>query len=218
MDYGKSFTYVFEDDNWISKFLVGVVVSLVPIVNLAGYGYMVELLKNVRDGVENPLPDWDDFGKFFVDGLKYLAGLLVYLIPVILLSFAIIPIAIAADAVGTPDEALGGVLFLFYCGIFILTFLPMLFYPALFVQFAKNDEIMDMLRIGDIWQLVKEDLGNYIIILLMVFFVLSFIVSLGMIACFIGIFFTAWWGQLASAHMFGQFAKPKEKPAESAAF
>src|SRR5210317_1391292 len=104
MDYGKSFTFVFEDEKWISKFAVGVIISLVPIVNFAGYGYMVQLLKNVRDGEENPLPEWDDFGKFFVDGLKFLAGYLIYFIPIILLSFFMIPVAIAADAGGVNDD------------------------------------------------------------------------------------------------------------------
>ena len=76
MDYGKSFTFVFEDEKWISKFAVGVLITLVPILNFATYGYVIQLLKNVRDGEEKPLPEWDDFGKFFVDGLKFLAGYL----------------------------------------------------------------------------------------------------------------------------------------------
>ena len=56
MDYGKSFTFLFEDDNWISKFAIGVVITLIPIVNFATYGYVIQLLQNVRDGQERPLP------------------------------------------------------------------------------------------------------------------------------------------------------------------
>jgi hypothetical protein len=213
MDYGKSFTFIFEDEKWISKFLVGVVISLVPIVNFAGYGYMVQLLKNVRDGVEEPLPEWDDFGKLLVDGLKFLAGFLVYLIPVILLSFAIIPFSIAADSFGSSGDAFGLVAIMVSCLILLFSFLPLLIYPALFIQFAKNDQIGDMFKLGEMWEMIKADSGNYIIILLLVLFVLGFIASFGILACFIGVFFTAWWAQLASAHMIGQLAQPKEKPA-----
>ena len=212
MDYGKSFTYLFEDEKWISKFLVGVVISLVPIVNFATYGYMLQIVKNVRDSEEHPLPEWDDFGKLFVDGLKFLAGFLVYMAPVILLSFSISIFAIALDAVGASGDAFGVAMTLLTCLIILFSFLPLLLYPALYVQFAKDDQIGDMFKLNDMWNLIKADAGNYIIILLMIFFVLAFIASFGMLLCFVGIFLTAWWAQLASAHMIGQFARPKEKP------
>lgn len=216
MDYGKSFTFLFDDEKWISKFLVGVVISLVPIVNLAGYGYMVRLIKNVRDGQEIVLPEWDDFGKYFMDGLKFVAGLLIYLIPVLILSFLTIPLAIGADATGSADAAFGAGLFLISCLIIVFSLLPMLIYPLLFIQLAKEDQFVDMFRFAEMWDFVRADLGNYIIILLFVFFIVSLIASIGIIACFIGVFFTAWWGQLIAAHLFGQFARPKEKPAEAA--
>ena len=212
MDYGKSFTYVFADDKWISKFLVGVVIMLVPIVNFAGYGYMLQIIKNVRDHEELVLPEWDDFGKFFVDGLKFVAGMLVYYIPVILLSFATIPFAIAVESSGSSGDAIGVAMMLVSCLIFVFSFLPMLIYPALFIQFAKEDQIGDMFKFSDMWELIKSDGGNYLIVLLMIFFVLSFIASFGILLCFVGVFLTAWWSQLATAHMIGQLARPKEKP------
>ncbi|NCF68459.1 MAG: DUF4013 domain-containing protein [Chloroflexi bacterium] len=213
MDYGKSLTFVFEDERWISKFAVGVLVTLVPIINFATYGYMVQLLKNVRDGHEYPLPEWDDFGKFFVDGLKFLAGFLVYMVPVILLSFFIIPIAIAAESGGGTGDALAVAMMCISCLVILLSFLPMLLYPALYIQYAKEDQISDMFRFAEMWELFKADSANYLIILLMIFFVLAFIASFGMLLCFVGVFLTAWWAQLAAAHMIGQLAQPQEKPA-----
>jgi len=35
MNFGKSFTYMFEDTNWVSKFLIGIVISVVPVLNIA---------------------------------------------------------------------------------------------------------------------------------------------------------------------------------------
>ena len=213
MDYGKSFTFTFQDEKWISKFAVGVIISLVPIVNFAGYGYMVQLLKNVRDGEEYPLPEWDDFGKLFVDGLKLMLGYLVYFIPVFLLSFALIPFAIAADSGGTAGEALGLVVMCISCLVTLIAFLPLLLYPALYIQYAKDDQIGDMFKFGEMWDLIKGDTANYIIVLLM-FLVLALIAFfVGILICFVGVIVTTWWAQLASAHMIGQLAQPKEKPA-----
>jgi len=190
-----------------------VLVTLVPIVNFATYGYMVQLLKNVRDGHEYPLPDWDDFGKFFVDGLKLLAGFLVYMLPMILLSFFAMIVAIAADAGGVDEGGMVTILMLTSCLTILLAFLIVLLYPALYIQYAKEDKIGDMFRFGEMWELFKANSANYIIILLMIFFVLSFIASFGLILCFVGILFTTWWAQLAAAHLMGQLAQPQEKAA-----
>lgn len=211
MDYGKSFTFVFEDDNWISKFAIGVLITLIPIVNFASYGYVIQLLQNVRDGQEHPLPEWDDFGKYFINGLKFLAGFLVYFIPVMMLSFVIIGFAFAAEAMGGSEDVLAIGMMLITCVVMLFTFLPLLLYPALYIQFAKDDKFGDMFRFGEMWDLFKSDPANYIIIMIMIFFVLSMIASFGMVLCFVGVFVTTWWTQLAGAHMLGQLARPQEK-------
>ena len=45
---------MFKDANWLSKILVGALVSLVPILNFAAYGYAVQTTRNIRDD-EAPL-------------------------------------------------------------------------------------------------------------------------------------------------------------------
>ena len=35
----QNLVYMFKDANWLSKILVGALVSLVPILNFAAYGY-----------------------------------------------------------------------------------------------------------------------------------------------------------------------------------
>lgn len=213
MDYGKSFGFVFEDENWISKFLVGVVVTLVPIVNFASYGYMIQLLKNVRDGVERPLPEWDDFGKYFMDGLKSLIGFMAYFIPVFLINLMMIPVAVMADSGGIGQDAVAVVMLGLGCLMFLFILVPMFLYPALYIQYAKNDQIGDMFKLSDIWEIIRSDMGSYIIVLLLIYFVLALIASLGVIICLVGVVLTAWWVQLISAHLMGQLARPKEKPA-----
>jgi hypothetical protein len=83
MDYGKSFSFVFDDEEWVQKILIGGILSLIPIVNLVAIGYGLKVLKNVAAGMEKPLPDWDDFGDYFVKGLVSSLGSLVWALPAI---------------------------------------------------------------------------------------------------------------------------------------
>jgi len=87
MDIGKAFTYVFEDEDWVKKVLIGGVINLIPIVGLLfTSGYMLETLKNVMEGHPLPLPEWDDWGGKFMKGLMAAIIGLVYSLPVIVLT------------------------------------------------------------------------------------------------------------------------------------
>ena len=86
MDIGKAFSYVFEDEQWISKVLLGGVILLIPIVGwIAVSGYMVKIAQNVAQGNPRPLPQWGEFGDHFMRGLYAFVIGLVYLIPVFVL-------------------------------------------------------------------------------------------------------------------------------------
>ena len=74
MDIGKSFSFAFEDKQWLSKLGLGAVIAMVPILNFAWSGYMVEIIRNVMKNVQEPLPNWDDIGKKFSEGLDPDAG------------------------------------------------------------------------------------------------------------------------------------------------
>jgi len=50
MDIGRAFNYPRNDPGWVTKMLILGVVSIVPILNLAGFGYMIEGLRRVARG------------------------------------------------------------------------------------------------------------------------------------------------------------------------
>ncbi|MBC7256387.1 MAG: DUF4013 domain-containing protein, partial [Chloroflexi bacterium] len=111
MDIGKSFTYVFDDEQWVQKVVIGALLllaSIIPIVNiftaLVVVGYALRVLKNVSDGAERPLPNWDNWGEDWIKGLLFVLGMLIYALPAILVGgIAAIITAITAGKSGEPS-------------------------------------------------------------------------------------------------------------------
>ncbi|MCX7838103.1 MAG: DUF4013 domain-containing protein [Anaerolineae bacterium] len=213
MDIGKSFTYVFEDPNWIMKVLIGGVVSAIPIVNFAALGYMVTTLKNVADGQPQPLPEWSNFGDHFMKGLYVFVGALIYVSPIILLyccMFAISAVLPAAGGAAGRDAAnalgtLAGLLGLcLSCLIFIVAIAVAVLFPAALVRFAMSNQLSTFWDFRGTFDLVRANLTNYIIALLIAW-IAGFVAGFGVILCVIGVIFTSFWAQLVGAHVFGQF-------------
>jgi len=206
MDYGKAFTFVFEDKNWITKLLIGGLLSLIPIVNFVAIGYGLKVLKNVAEGKEQPLPEWSDFGDYFVQGLVSSLGGLVWAIPAILLSMVIAFISAATGYEGDPQAAAAPV-WLCVSGLSCLSGLYGLFLgavtPAAMTHYAVSGEVGAMFRFGRIFKYITSNLGPYIIALLLGL-VAAFIASFGVILCVIGVVFTGFWAMLVANYLLGQ--------------
>ncbi len=217
MDIGKAFSYVFEDQEWLKKVLIGGVVSLVPIVNFAATGYFLEETKRVSEGRELPLPEWDNLGGYFMKGLMTFVAGFVYSLPALLIyccAFILPPMIASAGATGQrggnggPLEAVAGLLFI--CGIcLILIYLLalLLFLPALLVRYALTDQFSAFFQFGPAWQLIQTNVGGYVMAVL-VYVIAAMIAGIvGSIACFIGAAFTGFWASLVAAYLFGGFAR-----------
>ena len=206
VDYGKAFTFVFEDKNWPTKLLIGGILSLIPIVNFAAIGYGLKVLKNVAEGAEQPLPEWSDFGDYFMQGLVSSLGGLVWAIPVILLSMAVAFISAIGGYEGDPQAVLGP-LSLCATSLSCLSGLYGLFLgvvtPAAMTQYAVTGELGAMFRFGQIFKYITSNLGPYIIALLLGL-VAGFIAGFGFILCVIGVVFTAFWATLVGNYLLGQ--------------
>ena len=87
VDFGRCFTFVTEDPEWITKILVGGLFTLLSAF-LVGIpfimGYWARTVKNVAAGQPRPLPAWDDLGGIFNDGLRLVGVYLVYTLGLIL--------------------------------------------------------------------------------------------------------------------------------------
>lgn len=57
MQIGKTLSFVTEDEQWISKVLIGGLVALIPVVGtFAIQGYAYRVAQNVARGNPRPLP------------------------------------------------------------------------------------------------------------------------------------------------------------------
>lgn len=216
MDIGKSFTYVFEDPNWIMKVLIGGIVLLIPIVNFAVYGYMLTTLKNVADGQPNPLPEWSDFGAHFMKGLYAFVGALVYLLPAIILFCCVFLLSFVGSAGASAGGQNSGsaiasvVALLALCLECIAALYALVAGVTLYAPMTRFAMSANQLSI--FWDFrgnlafIQRNLTNYIIALLIAW-VASFVAGFGIILLCVGLLFTTFWATTVSAHVFGQLWK-----------
>lgn len=208
MDIGKSVTFAFEDKDWLTKLLIGGVVNLVPIVNLAAVGYQLQTLRNVAAGQERPLPDWDDFGNYFVRGLIVLVAGVIYALPL----FLLVAVATILSVVsGSSSNDAAGVIAICWVGFGCLAtlygILLSLWLPAAMVLYAMSNQFGAFFRFGEIWKFISRNVGGYIIVLLVSWVASLVASSVGAIVLVIGTAFTSFWAMLLSGHLLGQLAR-----------
>lgn len=219
MDIGKSFTYVFDDEEWVSKLLIAAVISLVsPFVLGIPYllilGYTIEIVRNVRRGDARPLPKWDNLGDKFRDGLLLCIAILVYSLPILIILCPFIAISIATGDSQSAQDSLGILWTCFACLAILWGIVVAVLTPALYIRFAETREISSLFRFGDIISFTTTNIGPVIVVLVMSL-VASILASIvGTVLCGIGLIVTTPWATLVMAHLYAQVAmKPPAPPA-----
>lgn len=182
MDVGKAFSYITEDENWVSKLGVGVVLGMIPFVNLALFGYHFQIARNVWHGEKRPLPTWNDFGKFFVDGLRLFAAMIIYMLPVFIV-YGIAMGAIIFSSISMESATYGSsgygdgdffpfsiiVMALLMLCIMPYSLLTMVMYPMFFIQIARRSSVKACFDFREMWTLFRAQPANYLIILAILF-------------------------------------------------
>ncbi len=210
MDYGKSFTYPFEDREWVTKLLIGSLLSVIPFVNFATYGYALRIVKNVADGAEQPLPNWDDLGDYFVKGLVATLGTLVYFLPAIIPGLAMAVLSVVPAYSSNASSGQFSPVVVCMWGLACLTALYTLFVglilPAAYAKYAISGQFGAFFRFREILSFITSNLGDYVIALILAWLA-SLVASLGVILCGIGIVFTEFWALLVGPHLLGQICR-----------
>jgi hypothetical protein len=217
MDIGKSLTYLFDDDRWVVKLLIGTVLMIfgfliIPIFFVQGY--LVKIVRNMLDGLEKPLPEWEDWGKLFMDGLYLTIAGLVYSAPVWLLmicgTLLFLPAGFTEGDMSGVLAAAGGISFvLLACLAMILGVIIALLYPAITVQYAREDNLGACFRFSEIIAMTRENLGDVIIALLVLLgvgLVLGFVGVIPLIGWLIALV-ASFYTTVVSGHLFGQIGR-----------
>lgn len=218
MDIGRSLKFMFEDESWITRILIGGILGFIPIVNFVVYGYQLEVIKNVSQDQDLPLPEWDDFGGKFIKGLMVVIAGFIYSLPLVIVGIAyfVVMMIVGGGAASTGSNdvsgAAGGIVAIcsiaFYCvaflyGIIVYGFIML---PGV-MRYAEEEEFGAFFKFGENLRVATSNLGSYIVMLLVI--MLAGIVAelVGLIACGIGLLFTMFWALLVSGHLFGQYWK-----------
>jgi Protein of unknown function (DUF4013) len=211
MDFGKAFSYVFEDPDWLKKVGLGGVISLVPILNFASAGYGLEVARRIINNDPRPLPEWDNIGDKLVKGLLLAVIQVVYMLPMLLFVCIIQVVNVvvlgAASSSSSSDSTAAtlvtAVMACFGCLAFLYSLFAGLVMPAAIGNYAAKGQLGAAFRFGEVWGLVQKNLGLYVMVLI-VTIVAGLVASLGTIACIIGVVFTAFYAVLIMYHAYGQ--------------
>ena len=219
MDISRAFAFVFEDEDWIKKILLGALISLIPIVGqFVVTGYAIAVLRNVKAGAGRPLPEWGEFSDYLVDGLKFWVVTLVYAIPIMVVVCPLTLVWVVPVASrGNEDllAILSGIAGLVILGLACLAVLYGVFLalltPVLRIRYAETGQIGACLRLGDMVRYLGHNVGSILVAALVAFLVGGVVtfalgaVSLGLLALPATV-----WMSLLSSHLYGQIARGGE--------
>jgi hypothetical protein len=199
MEFGLAFTYPFQDQDWIKKIGIAGLLMIIPIIGqIIVLGWALEIVRRVIQRNPTPLPEWSDFGRYFMDGL---------MLPLTIISGLSQMIPFLASSGQVDDQTMQTIIMVIsVCvGCFSLVYgiLLGLWLPALGGNFAVKGKFGAAFAIGEIFNLIKSAPGAYAFCLLGAI-VAGIISGLGVIACCIGVYFTAAYSMTVQAHLWGQ--------------
>jgi hypothetical protein len=206
MEFGKSFSYVFEDEEWIVKILLAAVIAFIPIVGgLAVVGWGVEITKRVIQKDPELLPGWGDFVNYLIKGLVVILIGFVYMLPVILVQVCSNGTFFMGMESGEEGlEILANiVLVCFGCLSFIYAILVYFFMAAAIGRYADTGSVGAAFQFGKVFETVRAAPAAYLMVLVGGFLA-GMIAMVGTIACVIGVFFTIAYANAINAHLMGQ--------------
>ena len=208
MDFGLAFSYVFEDEDWVKKLALASVLCLTVIGIIPVLGWGLEVIRRVIKEDPEPLPDWSEFGQYFVKGLLVSLVSFVYFLPIIIIGSCNAGFGALLGNTGedfaTPliwilTTCLSCIYFIYGVGISLVI-------PAALGNYAASGEFGSVFKLGEIFRIVKNNLGNYGLVFLGM--LLAYIIApLGLFACVIGVAVTTAYAVLFNSHLMGQAYK-----------
>jgi DNA topoisomerase-1 len=165
-----------------------------------------------------PLPEWDDFGALFMDGLRamgiHLAHVLVVALPLALAALTLILVggdaALVAGGSNEAGDAMAPLVGLGFFGLYavfcVAMLLLMLYVPAALTRFAVSRRFFAGFEVLENVAFIRRNLVNYALSLVL-YFVVSFVAQFGIVVCCVGLFPAAFWAGCIMAWALGETAR-----------
>jgi hypothetical protein len=190
MDYGsmvgESFEYAKEAvvGKW-NQWIMLIIATIILGIPLAGYS-----LKVLRG--DKPAPEVSDWGTLFIDGIKLIIIMLIYMIPAMIVLFVVVGASALVSMNSNPSAAMaavGGILFGLLL-FFVVALITAIFAIIGEVRFARTGKMGEAFNFSEILGTIgKIGWGPYIIALIVLFVVqmiIAFIVSIIMMIPYLG--------------------------------
>lgn len=211
MDFGRAFTYVTEDADWLKKVLLGGLWILLVVTSPAAMGYFLEVIQQVAQRRETPLPEWSDFGNKWIKGFLFCIIAFIYSLPgTIIMLIGLVPVFMASLSGSERGAglAVGGMfLFMFLAGLWFL--LVAIIFPAVSIQYALYGNFGAAFQFSQILSIITKNIGAYIMAII-AYLAACFLAFLPSIIPLIGSIislFAYFYAYLVGAHAFGQLAQ-----------
>jgi hypothetical protein len=213
IDFGRSFTFVTEDPEWIKKVLIGGAFTLacallvgIPFV----LGYFARTLRAVASGTRPALPEWDDLGGIFDEGVR-LAGVYLLLtlgiVGGLILVFFVLLSPVLLSGGGRQSDAMGAfaslVIAVGYLAIMVVSLALAAYLPAGLARAALERRASALLEWRANFELIRANLANYALSLVS-YLLASFLAQFGVLLCCVGVFPAAFYGYLVLAGSLGE--------------
>ena len=222
-DYTRALKFVFEDPAWVPKILIGSLFTFLSVFFIGSIwlsGYIVGIVRRMSRGERHPLPEWNNLGDLFQDGLRATAVWLAYILPLFVLAVVLaLALAGAATVPGTsllaPTDfktasflvVLTGYIFFSLVGLAV-----MLYMPAAFLRFILLNRVSAAFDFRENFAFIRRNRNSYFQAIV-VFSVASFIAQFGLIVLCIGFFPAAFWSMCVFGYAMGELAlENKQEP------
>lgn len=209
----KIIFFPFQAADWGMKALIGSVLAfanyIIPLIPwLPLLGYAGQISRQVATSEDDPrLPEWDEWGRFFADGLKILGAGLIYQLPAIFIVVlgTVLMVTGILFPMDSPVSDAGSFLFvviylggliLVYLGLIIMFALAVLISPALAHMLVKG-EFRAAFALGEWWPLFKANWGAFLLAPLLVYTLnigitlVSYLLFASLVLCLVAPFFAA---------------------------
>ena len=220
MDIGKAFSFVFDDEQWVTVFVVGGLLTIllfIPLINFvvifALMGFMLETARNVAMGSPRPLPRWDNFGEKLSLGFNAFLITIVWSLPALAVSMVFLCVPLLG-AMGGDDAAVAAALGTVFCIVPIIIVLALVLQPlmlAAITRYLQTGSLGSAFQFGQIIAMVRADLGGWVMLWLL--YVLCGLVASAGSMIVIGILFTYPYSQAVFGHILGQKLRQLAQPA-----